>query len=137
MGNVTLFPNKFHRLLAVHAQAFAHRASQRCGFQQVLFLLGKTVGWHGERHLHTGNAAGVGGHVFLDIGTSAREVNAHVPGFDAHDGHHAGTEGRCHEVGGGEGFAPALVVHRGVGHDLVAGGKVRTGGAKFAVVNYT
>jgi hypothetical protein len=131
-----LSPVKNNGLLAVHVQTAADRAAQRGLFEQALLIGTVFPRRHGESYFHPDYPAGCCPHYFVDRGLRSLDVYAVVAGSDAHDGHHAGGQGRGDEVRGGEGLSPALVVNGGIGVDLGTGAQMGAGGAQLAVVYY-
>lgn len=74
-------------------------------------------------------------HDFFHFHMNTIKVKAHGPGFDTHNGNHAGGEGCGHKIGRGEPFAFSIVINRGIGFEMVAGAEVCTGSAKAAFIN--
>lgn len=101
--------------------AFVDGAGEGGGFQ-FLFLLVGEFARHFDLDAQLADAAqGRGDHFFLDGHFGAFDIDVHVARSDAHDGHHATSEGGGHEVGRGKTFALALVVFGRVGVEAGAG----------------
>jgi hypothetical protein len=77
-------------------------------------------------------AGGVLGHMFADLDLEAFHGDVFSLGDDAHDGGHAGAEGGGYEIGGGEGFAFAVVIEGGIRGELVSGREMSGGAAEAA-----
>ena len=104
----------------IGVQRATYGATLRCGPQQVFLLLGVFLGGEVERDVDLSDAARVGVHGLFHRVGGAVDVELVALRADAHDGHHAASEGRAGEVGGREGFAFAVVVGGCVGEDGVA-----------------
>ena len=97
-----------------------HRAGVRGPFQLGLLLLGQPPRHH-DAHGQLRDPSGrLGGHLFLDGDPESGELDLLPFGQDPHDGGDADPQASGDEVGGGEALALALIVHRGVGHELRA-----------------
>ena len=109
-------------LLDLRMQAQMHGAGVHSVDERGLLAVGVLARRHVEGHFQTADTAGVGIHDLVDLHRGAGDVQTVVAGVDAHDGQGAGAQRGGAEVRGGEGFALALVVQRGIGDDGGAGG---------------
>lgn len=91
----------------------------------------RDVNLHGESLDH---ARGCCGHLFINGGGGAVDVDAKGAGLNAEDGEDACAEGGGDEVGGGEAFAFALVVLGRVGGELGARGAVYGATVEVALI---
>lgn len=69
----------------------------------------------GDDRLDAGDAARIGTHLFAYLYGAPRKIQPLFIRINAHDGSHAGSHGRAHEVCRRERFALAVVIHRRVG----------------------
>jgi hypothetical protein len=124
LAQADLAPGEVDGGVDVRVKAFVDGAGVGGALELLLVFGGdgvRDVDLDGEAFDHAG---GGGGHLLFDGGGGAGEVDLEGAGHDAHDGEHAGAEGGGDEVGGGEGFAAALVIGRGVGGEVCGGGAV-------------
>jgi hypothetical protein len=95
------------------------------------------IGWqrHLDQDIQLGDAAGCrGAHGLAYSNGHTAELDVFSLGYNPHDGGHAGAQGSCDQVRGGECFAPSMVVHRGIGDQLGSGGTMGGRRAQTAVV---
>jgi hypothetical protein len=123
-GGAGSAPGEVDGGMNVGVKAFVDGAGVGGALELLLVLGGDGVGDVDLDGQALDHARGGGGHLLFDRGGGAGDVEVKGAGHDAHDGEHAGAEGGGDEVGGGEGFAAALIVGRGVGGELGGGGAV-------------
>lgn len=120
LGGGTASPIEGEILLDVRVEAEVDRAGAGGRFQELPFRVVWGQG-DAEGDFDAGDfSGGFRAHDFSDIEGCACDVDFVAAGDDAHDGHHASTEGGGSQVGGRKRFAFAFVVHGGIGHESFA-----------------
>ena len=97
-----------------------HGAGVRHTFEDFFVFVGVAFVGHRDDDLDKGDAARVGAHCLGDFGRGTGDVQTVEVGVDAHGGEDAAAECRGTKVGGGKGFAFAVVVFGSVGDDFGA-----------------
>lgn len=97
----------------------------RRSFNYLLFLVTKSGGINPQMDLDLGHPAWVGDHVFDDPGLHSVNCKTLTGYDDGYGGLHATGQGCCQQVGGGEGRALSLVVHRGISNYHLAASRVQ------------
>ena len=115
-------------------EALFHRTGHGGSFElrPIRMVLGK---WHLEFDFDTGDTPrGIGAHVLEHFDPGPVELESIALCHDPHNCEHACSQCGCHEIGGRESLASAVVVDWGVGYQGVTGRAVFCAAAELALI---